>query len=70
MTGELLELISGDAGRRATRLAGDRWLVAISAGESSHLEAYRYIASQLRMPAGFKKILMVFGDGSVGVLAG
>ncbi len=70
MTGELLELISGDAGRRATRRAGDRWLVVISAGESSHLETYRYIASQLRMPAGFKKILMVFGDGSVGVLTG
>ena len=70
MTGELLELITGDAGRKPAKLAGDRWLVAISAGESSHLETYRYIASPLRMPAGFKKILMVFGDGSVGVLIG
>jgi hypothetical protein len=70
MTGELLELVSGDAGRRPTRRAGDRWLVVMSAGEISHLVTYRYIASQLRMPAGFKKILMVFGDGSIGTLTG
>ena len=70
MTGELLELTSGDAGRRRARPAGDRWLVVISAGDGSHLEAYRYIASQLPMPAGFKKILMVFGDGTVGMLTG
>jgi hypothetical protein len=70
MTGELLGLISGNAGRRPARLAGDRWLVATGAGEISHLETYRYISSQLRMPAGFKKILLVFRDGSVGVLAG
>jgi hypothetical protein len=70
MTGELLELIGADAGRRPAKLRGDRWLVVISAGESSHLETYRYIASLLRMPAGFKKILMVFGDGSVGLLTG
>ena len=70
MTRELLELTSGDAGRRRARPAGERWLVVISAGASSHLEAYRYIASLLRMPAGFKKILMVFGDGRVGTLTG
>jgi hypothetical protein len=34
------------------------------------LEAYRYIYSQLRMATGFKKILMVFGDGRVGMLTG
>ena len=70
MTRELLELVSGAAGRRAARLAGDRWLVVISAGGISWLEAYRYIYSQLRMATGFKKILMVFGDGSVGTLTG
>ena len=70
MTRELLELISAEAGRRAPRLAGDRWLVVISAGGISCLEAYRYIYSQLRMATDFKKILMVFGDGRVGMLTG
>ena len=68
MTRELLALISGEADRQASRRAGDRWLVVISAGGSSCLEAYRYIYSQLRMATGFKKILMVFGDGRVGTL--
>jgi hypothetical protein len=63
MTRELLEVIGAEAGRRAPRLAGDRWLVVISAGGISCLETYRCIYSQLRMATGFKKILMVFGDG-------
>ena len=70
MTRELIELISATAGRRAPRLAGDRWLAVISAGGLSCLEAYRYIYSQLRMATDFKKILMVFGDGRVGMLTG
>jgi hypothetical protein len=68
MTGESLELISAEAGRRAPRLAGDRWLVVISAAGFSCLEAYRYIYSQLGMATDFEKILMVFGDGRVGIL--
>jgi hypothetical protein len=70
MTRELLEVISAESGRRATRFAGDRWLVVISAEGISCLEAYRYICSQLRMATDFKKILMVFGDGHVEVLTG
>lgn len=70
MTRELLELSRGEAGRAAATLAGDRWLVVMSARESSCLEAYRYIYSQLRMATDFKKILMVFGDGRVGLLTG
>jgi hypothetical protein len=70
MTREVLEVITADAARRGPRLAGDRWLVVISAGEISYLEAYRYIYSQLRMATDFKKILMVFSDGRVGILAG
>jgi hypothetical protein len=70
MTREVLELISAEAGRRATRPAGDRWLVVISAEGISCVEAYRYIYSHLRMATDFKKILMVFGDGSVEVLTG
>lgn len=70
MTRELLELFSAEAGRRASRLAGDRWLVVISARGIACLEAYRYIHSQLRMATDFQKILMVFGDGRVETLTG
>src|SRR6266705_653889 len=70
MTRELLELIGAEAGRRAQRLADDRWLVVISAAGLSCLEAYRYICSQLRLATEFKKTLMVFGDGHVGMLTG
>ena len=68
MTRELLELFGAEAGRQAQGLTGDRWLVVISAGEISCLEAYRCVWSQLRMATGYKKILMVFGDGRVGML--
>jgi hypothetical protein len=70
VTRELLELISAEAGGRAPRRAGDRWMVVISAGGISFLEAYRYIYSQLRIATGFKKIFMVFGDGRIGMLKG
>src|ERR1700730_781646 len=68
MTRELLELISAEAARRVPRFAGDRWLVIICARGSSCLEAYRDIYSQLRMTTHFTRILMVFGDGRVGIL--
>jgi hypothetical protein len=70
MTGELLELFSAEAARRAPRLAGDRWLVVISARKFSCLGVYRHIYSQLRMATHYEKILMVFGDGHVGTLMG
>ena len=63
-------LISAEPGTRATRVAGDRWLVVMSARGISCLEAYRYIYSQLRMATDFKKILIVFGDERVGMLTG
>lgn len=66
MTGELIEGVSAAAGKGA----GDRWLVLISARRISCLQAYRYICSQLRVARKFKKTLMVFGDGRVGILAG
>jgi hypothetical protein len=68
MTREFLELIGAKTGRRGAKLAGERWLVVTSAAGISCLEAYRHIYSQLRMATAFKKILMVFGDGSVGML--
>ncbi len=70
ITREALELVSASAGRRAARLAGDRWLVWISAGGASCLEAYRHIGSQLRLAAGVEKILLVLDDGRVEMLAG
>jgi len=66
MTCELLELVSA----RSQRSAGDRWLVAISAGGVSCLETYRHIYSHLRMTIDFKKVLMVFSDARVGMLTG
>ena len=69
MTREMIELISAEASRRATRFAGERWLVLISA-ERHWLEAYRNICSQLRMADDFKKTLMVFSDGRVEALTG
>jgi len=68
MTRELLELVSAEAGRRTPRLAADRWLAVISARGTSCLEAYRHIYSQLRMATDVKEVLMVFGDGPVGML--
>jgi hypothetical protein len=70
MTSELLHLISAEAGRPGPRPAGERWLVVICARAASCLETYRYIYSQLGVPSGYKKILMVFGDGRVGMLTG
>jgi hypothetical protein len=70
MTRELLELFSAEAARRAPRLAGDRWLVVISARKFSCLGVYSHIYSQLRMATHYEKILMVFGDGHVGTLMG
>jgi len=76
MTGELLELAAAKSFSQATKPANnendknDEWLVVITARGSSCLEAYRYIYSQLPMPTGYQKVLMVFGDGSVGTLAG
>jgi hypothetical protein len=69
MTRGLLEILSAEAGRAPSR-AGDRWLVVTSAGDSSCLKLYREIYSQLRMTTAFKKILMTFDDGRVGILTG
>lgn len=70
MTRGWLELSDDMASRRAPRAAGDRWLVVVSARESSCFEAYRDIVSQMRGSPDFKKILIVFDDGRVGMLKG
>jgi hypothetical protein len=68
-TQQLLEQISAKAGAFAPQAAAERWLVVISAQESSWLEAYRSIYAQSRYAAGFGRILVVFGDGRIGILA-
>lgn len=58
------------AGRRAPAAAGERWLVVTSPRESSCLEAYRSIQAQLQVPTDGEKLVLVFGDGRVGLLTG
>ena len=65
LTDELLGRFSSGAHKRA----GDRWLVMLSHRDSSCLEAYRCVYSQLRMATGFRKIFLVFSDRRVGILA-
>jgi len=67
MTGALIALIG--APRPPAKPARGRWLVLITGGGISQLEAYRAIGSQLHLPAAFDKVLMVFADGRVGALA-
>lgn len=69
MARELLELIGAAAGNRTARSGSERWLVVTSAGGAPYLDAYRYIASQLRTASDFTKILMVLGEERVEVLA-
>jgi hypothetical protein len=68
MAREFLKLVGAETGRRGAKRAGDRCLVVTSAAGISCLEAYRHIYSQLRMATAFQRILMVFGDGCVGML--
>lgn len=62
MTQEWLKL-----GGRSSTVRGERWLVLVAV-DSSWLEPYRCVYSQLRLPTGFQKIAIAFADGSVGVL--
>ena len=72
MTCEFLDLANVQIGRRAPSLApkrlGGRWLVVTTTRGISCLQALRSIHSQLRMPAVYKKVLMLFRDGRIGLL--
>ncbi len=69
MACELLDLASARADQRAARNADAHWLVLVSAKGTSCLEAYRSIVSQIQAATTFEKVLLVFGDGRVEVLA-
>src|SRR5262249_5743688 len=53
-----------------TRPASDRWLVVANEDGFPQVETYRHVCSQRSIPAGFKKLLMVFAGGRVETLAG
>jgi len=69
MARALLEVLSAEPARPRRHGNGERWLVVMNSGGIARLGAYRYIYSQLRMTTSFGTILLVFGDGSVGILS-
>ena len=64
MAEEWVEAVGAGHRKRAPKL------VVRSRRSSSCLEVYRFIHSQLRMKTDSRKILIEFGDGRVGTLAG
>jgi hypothetical protein len=66
---ELHDRVRAAAGAGAAIGSGDRWLVVISAAAGSAVEAYRYMYSQLRLTTPFRKVVIVFGDERVEMLA-
>jgi hypothetical protein len=50
--------------------ADDRWLVLAGDDRFSYIEPYRHVCSQLSIPTGFKKILVVLADGRIETLTG
>jgi hypothetical protein len=71
ITQSLIECIGAKAGEGApARSAGDRWLVLAGEDRLSQIEPYRQVYSQLSLPTGFKKILMVLAGGRIERLTG
>jgi len=69
LTQSLLDRLSAEAGKRVpSRLASERWLVVANENGLPYVETYRHVCSQLSIPDGFKKILMVFAGGQVETL--
>ena len=50
--------------------ADDRWLVLAGDDRFSYIEPYRHVCSQLSIPTGFKKILVVLADGRIETMTG
>jgi hypothetical protein len=68
MTRELVEVLQATARTLAAKRAAEGCIIVTSARTIACLDAYRSIYSQVRTPRSFRKILMVFGDGRIGVL--
>ena len=71
ITLSLIERIGAKARTGApARSADDRWLVLAGDDRFSYIEPYRHVCSQLSIPTGFKKILVVLADGRIETLTG
>jgi hypothetical protein len=71
VTALLLRFIGADAGkRRPAGFPGDRWLVIVYEGEPFQVDIYRHVCSQISLPTGLNKILMVRAGGMVENLSG
>jgi len=71
ITLSLIERIGAKARTGApARSADDRWLVLAGDDRFSYIEPYRHVYSQLSIPTGFKKILVVLADGRIETLTG
>ena len=71
ITLSLIERIGAKARTGApARSADDRWLVLAGDDRFSYIEPYRHVCSQLSIPTGFKKILVVLADGRIETMTG
>jgi len=71
ITLSLIERIGAKARTGApARSADDRWLVLAGDDRFSYIEPYRHVYSQLSIPTGFKKILVVLADGRIETMTG
>jgi len=71
LTCSLFDCVGAQEARRAAAaLVGDQWLVIASDAWRSHIAAYRHAWSQLSIPTGFAKVLLVPPDGQVEPLSG
>jgi hypothetical protein len=71
ITLSLIERIGAKARTGApARSAVDRWLVLAGDDRFSYIEPYRHVCSQLSIPTGFKKILVVLADGRIETMTG
>ncbi|HEV2341390.1 MAG TPA: hypothetical protein VGS15_06290 [Candidatus Acidoferrales bacterium] len=72
MACEFLDLVIDEAGGRATDSAPNRpagrWLFVTTTRGISCIQVFRSIYSQVCLPAGYKKVLMLFRDGRIGIL--
>lgn len=71
LTEALMRQVGARAAKRWARVSKDeRWLILAGETDFRHGEVYRQIWSQVAIPTGFAKILLVSGSGKVEILAG
>jgi len=66
ITESLLRHVGAAANKRMHESStGDRWLILACDGGLPHSETYEQVLSQLAIPGGFEKLLLVLPDGRV-----